>query len=356
MSDIIQYNSLLTYGWIIALLAAAIIAAKLFQTFLVRIFHSKHIFRSELIHSITDEVQSPLLWLLTSIAVSAVIPLAQISVPWLADVSLWLRPISVGLFGWFIIGVAQGTGIWLETHYSTKKTRDNLSTRRFTTQIRILMRVVVSVIVVLTLVGMAMVVPALRQLGMSLFASAGVAGIVLGIAARESFSNLIAGVQLALTQQILLGDEVIVDNKFGTIEEITSSYVVVKTWDLKRLVVPLRYFMENSFENWTYHESDLFASVYLYTDYSVNISALRSEAERIVEDSKWWDGKRFDLVVTDSKENTLQIRITVSGRNSAEVWNLQCETREKLVAYLQETQPDALPKTRVELRQSSYAS
>lgn len=159
---------------------------------------------------------------------------------------------------------------------------------------------------------------------------------------------MIAGAQLALTQQILLGDEVVVSGQFGTIEEITSSYVVVRTWDLRRLVVPLRYFMENSFENWTYHESELFAPIYLYTDYSVDIAALQAEAERIVKASKWWDGKRCDLIVSDSKENTLQIRISVSGRNSSEVGSLQSEVREKLITYLQKSQPDALPKTRME--------
>lgn len=166
MPDIFKDNSLLNYGWVIALLVIAIIAAKFAQILLVKVFRSKRI-QSELIHCIIEDVRSPLLWLLTSLAISASLPLAQIAVPRLSGISLWLRPVSVGLFGWFTAGVARGTGTWLEEYYPGKKARDNLSTRRFTTQIRILMRVVISVIVVLTLVSMAMVVPALRQLGMS---------------------------------------------------------------------------------------------------------------------------------------------------------------------------------------------
>jgi small-conductance mechanosensitive channel len=308
------------------------------------------LFQRELRYCILTYTRQPFIWLLLLLAASITFPFIQIPESWLSHIQLILKPILVAVTGWLVIGIARGTGEWLEKYYPGKQKRDALGTRRFNTQIRILMRVVITVIIVLTIVGMAMVVPALRQLGMSLFASAGVAGIILGIAAKESFSNLIAGAQLALTQQILLGDEVVVNNQFGTIEEITSSFVVVRTWDLRRLVVPLRYFMENSFENWTYHQPDLFAPVYLYADYTANIEGLREEAERIVKQSKLWDGKRFDLLVTDSKENTLQIRVAVSAKNSSDIWNLQCEVREKLLHYLQRKQPLALPKTRVELK------
>jgi small-conductance mechanosensitive channel len=350
MQNILQNSTLLTYGWTVAILVAAMLIAKFIQIILVKLFRSKRIFHSDLTRCIIEKVQRPLLWLLIAFAILVVLPFTHMQEVWLSRIALWLRPASVGFFGWFMTGVARGSGTWLETHFSHKTSRDALGERRFTTQIHILVRVVIIIVVVLTLVGMAMVVPALRQLGMSLFASAGVAGIVLGIAAKESFSNLIAGAQLALTQQILLDDEVVVNDQFGTIEEITSSYVVIKTWDLRRLVVPLRHFMENSFENWTYHEPHIFAPVYLYTDYSADIAALRAEVERSVKGSKWWDGKRCDLLVTEAKEATLQIRVGVSAKNSSDVWDLQCEVREKLVAYLQQKQPGALPKTRVKLQ------
>jgi small-conductance mechanosensitive channel len=354
--DALQGNSLLLAGWNLAIPIAAVIAAKIIQIILVKFFRSKRLFRGDLTHRIIDRVQRPLLWLLIFLSISIALPLTHLPETWLSRIFLILKPTSVATLGWLVIGIAHGTGAWLETHYSGKKSRDALGARRFTTQIHILMRVVISVIIVLTVVGMAIVVPALRQLGMSLFASAGVAGIVLGIAAKESFSNLIAGAQLALTQQILLGDEVVIKDQFGTIEEITSSYVVIRTWDLRRLVIPLRYFMENSFENWTYHEPDLLAPVYLYTDYTIDIGKLRTEAQRIVKQSSLWDGKYFDLLVTDSKENTLQVRVSASAKNSSDAWILQCETREKLIAYLQAAQLEALPKTRVELKQTEVSS
>jgi small-conductance mechanosensitive channel len=308
--------------------------------------------KREFRHCIFVYTRQPLILLLIGLATCIALPFIQMPDTWLANFRLGLRPLMVALLGWIVIGVARGAGEWLEKHYHGKKARDPLGIRRFNTQIRILMRVIITALVILTLVGMAMTIPALRQLGMSLFASAGVAGIVIGIASKETLSNVIAGAQLALTQQILIGDEVVVNDQFGTIEEITSSFVVVRTWDLRRLVVPLRYFMENCFENWTYHETALFGPVYLYTDYTVDMASLRSQAEHIVKTSSLWDGKRFDLLVTESKENTLQIRVSMSARNSAEMWSLQCEVREKLITYLQQSQITSLPKTRVSVQSS----
>jgi small-conductance mechanosensitive channel len=198
----------------------------------------------------------------------------------------------------------------------------------------------------------------------SLFASAGVAGIVVGLAARPLLSNLIAGLQIAVTQPIRIDDVVIVEGENGTIEEITSTYVVVKIWDLRRMIVPLSYFIEKPFENWTREGAALVGSVYLYVDYGVPVERVREKLQEIVSASKLWDGKVAKVQVTDAKESVIELRATVSARTSSAAWDLRCETREKLIGFLQAEHPEALPRRRNEVveararkpeRQSSQA-
>jgi small-conductance mechanosensitive channel len=188
-----------------------------------------------------------------------------------------------------------------------------------------------------------------RQYGVSLFASAGAAGLIVGLAARPILSNLIGGVQLAITQPIRIDDAVIVENEFGWIEEITSTYVVIRLWDWRRLVVPLSYFIEKPFQNWTREGSALIGTVFLYLDYWVPIDALRKKAEEIVNQSKLWDGRVVNLQVSDAKESTIEVRVLVSARSAPAAWDLRCEVREKLIAFLRQDHPDALPRTRTEV-------
>jgi small-conductance mechanosensitive channel len=187
-----------------------------------------------------------------------------------------------------------------------------------------------------------------RQYGVSLFASAGIAGIVAGLAARPVLSNLFAGVQLAMTQPIRIDDAVIVENEWGWIEEITATYVVVRLWDWRRLVVPLTYFIEKPFQNWTREGSALIGSVYLYLDYAAPIAAIRAKLKDIAEHSALWDGKVVNLQVSDAKEHTIEVRALVSARSAPAAWDLRCEVREKLIGFLQAEHPEALPRTRAE--------
>ncbi len=338
-----------TFAWNIIILVIALIGAKLLQWAIVKIFCSKNRCSTNITRSMINEINQPLGWLLVFLSIYIALPFAQLPQIWIVNLHTLLKPVSVAVLGWFVTGVVQGIGLLLINNHSQKNERDNLIARRFTTQIRIFIRAVTSVITGLTIIGMALVIPALREFGMSLFASAGIAGIAIGIAAKESLSNLIAGIQLALTQQILLGDEVVIQGEFGTVDEITSSYVVVKLWDLRRLIIPLRFFMENSFQNWTYHDSDMIGSIYLYTDYCVDVVQLRVEAERLAKLSPLWDGKVFELLVTNSKENVLELRILISAINSGNAWKLRCHLREQLITHLQQTQPHAMPKTRIHI-------
>ncbi len=229
--------------------------------------------------------------------------------------------------------------------------KDNLAARRVQTQVRVLQRIVTVVVVIVTASIMLMTFPEIRSLGTSLLASAGLAGLVVGMAARPTLENLLAGIQVALTEPFRIDDVVIVEGEWGRIEEIRTSYVVVRIWDLRRLVVPISYFIQNPFQNWTRTSADLLGSVYLYVDYKTPVEEVRQELQRILEASRdMWDGKVCVLQVTDSKEQTLELRALMSSGDSGTAWNLRCVVREKLVEFLQKNYPDSLPRVRAEIR------
>jgi small-conductance mechanosensitive channel len=162
-------------------------------------------------------------------------------------------------------------------------------------------------------------------------------------------SNIMAGVQIALTQPIRIDDAVIVEGEWGNVEEITSTYVVIRIWDLRRLIVPLKYFLEKPFQNWTRQSADLIGVVMLYVDYSVPVDAIRARLAEILKGSPLWDGKVGVVQVTDAKERTVEVRVLVSAASSGQAFDLRCDVREKLIAWLQAHHPSALPRERLEL-------
>lgn len=232
---------------------------------------------------------------------------------------------------------------------------DNLQARAIHTQVMVLRKVAVSVIAIFTLASMLMVFESVRQFGASILASAGVAGIIIGFAAQKSIATLLAGFQIAITQPIRVDDVVIVEGEWGRIEDVTLTYVVVQIWDLRRLIVPIGYFIEQPFQNWTRTGSELLGTVFLYVDYNVPIDALRRELTRILETSKNWDGKVNGLQVTDSKERTLEVRALASAADASLAWDLRCEVREKLVDFLQRNHPGSLPRLRASFETTSAA-
>jgi small-conductance mechanosensitive channel len=225
---------------------------------------------------------------------------------------------------------------------------DNLHARRVQTQTRVLSRSAM-VLVVIAGVSMAlMTFPGARQLGASLLASAGVLGIIAGMAARPVFSNLIAGLQLALAQPIRLDDVLIVKGEWGRVEEITGTYVVLRIWDERRLIIPLQWFIENPFENWTRTASEILGTVFVHVDYTTPVEALRAEARRIVEAAPEWDRRVFALQVTDASERSMQLRVLVSARNAGKAFDLRCRIREDLLAFLAREYPQCLPQVRTD--------
>ncbi len=249
---------------------------------------------------------------------------------------------------WLLIESARVMEMFLLGLYRLDVT-DNRQARRVHTQLRFLRRFVSILVLVLGVASALMLFEKVRQLGTSLLASAGVMGIVVGLAAQRSIANLLVGLQIAVTQPITLDDVVIIEGEWGRVEEITSTYVVVRIWDLRRLIVPLSYFTEKPFQNWTRNSSEILGTVFIHVDYAVDVDEVRRELYRLLQEAPWWDGKVWGLAVTDSKERTMELRCLMSAANSSDAWDLRCHIREKLIAYLQKNYPSSLPRIRVEL-------
>jgi small-conductance mechanosensitive channel len=290
------------------------------------------------------------------VAMIVVLPVAPINRD-IADLLARVLGMAViGLTGWAAIAALHiGADIYLRRF--RLDTADNLLARKHNTQVRVLLRTVDALIVLVTIGAALMTFEAVRQYGVSLFASAGVAGIVAGLAARPVLSNLIAGVQLAMTQPIRIDDAVIVEGEWGVIEEITATYVVVRIWDLRRLIVPLSYFIEKPFQNWTRESAALIGVVLLYLDYRAPVGIIRDKLKDICERSKHWNGQTVALQVTDCKESTMELRCLMSANSAGEAFNLRCEAREKLIDFLQREHPEALPRQRqINMREDGGAA
>jgi small-conductance mechanosensitive channel len=224
---------------------------------------------------------------------------------------------------------------------------DNLHSRKLHTQINILEKVIVFVIV-LTAVGLVLLsIDSIKEIGVGLFASAGVVGIIVGLSAQKIVGALLAGIQIAITQPFRLDDAVLVENEWGWIEEINLTFIVVRIWDKRRLVLPTTYFLEKPFQNWTKNSADIVGSVFIYADYKIPFDPLRKELTRLLESTDLWDKNVNVLQVTDARQNTVEIRILVSAKNSPTAWDLRVFIREKMIDFIQKNYPESLPRTRV---------
>jgi small-conductance mechanosensitive channel len=273
--------------------------------------------------------------------------------PFDPDTAAWLARLLliaiIGLIGWTAV-TALNIAADLYLRQFRIDTDDNLLARKHLTQVRVLKRAIDVLVIVVTVAAVLMTFEPVRQYGVSLFASAGVAGIVAGFAARPLLSNLFAGVQLAVTQPIRMDDSVVIENEWGWIEEITSTYVVVRLWDWRRLIVPLAYFIEKPFQNWTRESSAIIGTSFIYVDYRAPVGRIREKFTEIVKQSTLWDGKVVNLSVTDARERTMELRCLMSASSAGNAFELRCLVREKLIDFLQREHPEALPTQRGDLR------
>ncbi len=283
---------------------------------------------------------------LMTLAINIVLPLVVVPPNLHAILSSVVALLLIACVGWFVLIVLHAlTDVSISRH--NIDVEDNLEARKMRTRLRVLRQVFSTLVVLFTLAAMLMVIPNARAIGVSLFASAGVAGIVVGFAARPVLSNLLAGIQIALTQPIRIDDAVVIEGEWGWIEEITATYVVVKIWDWRRLVVPLSQVIEKPFQNWTRETAAIIGSVFWHVDYSTPIEQVRKQLEVLLNESAHWDGQVQVLQVTDCGQQTITLRALMSAKNSPTAWDLRCEIREKMILWLQEHYPNALPKHRV---------
>ena len=305
--------------------------------------------RRAFLGALLTQARGPIRLALIIFALSVALPATRFDAIVTAAARHGLLIAFIAFMGWVAI-IALGIAARLYLNRFQVDAEDNLLARKHLTQVRILERAADTLIIVMTAAWALMTFDSVRQYGVSLFASAGAAGIVAGLAARPMLSNLIAGVQIAMTQPIRLEDSVVVENEWGWIEEITATYVVVRLWDWRRLVVPLSYFIEKPFQNWPRQSAAVIGSVLLYVDYNVPVARIRDQLNEVVGRSKLWDRAVVSLQVTDAKEGAVELRALVSARNASAAWDLRCEVREQLIAFLQQEYPDSLPRRRSEVR------
>ena len=304
-------------------------------------------------HSVLDDSLArhalrPTRLMLPIVAIFLILPAAPLPPDALAVIRHSLALVLIGAVAWLLIRLTDVLNDVIAAKYRVDE-RDNLAARKIHTQAQLFRRIAVVVVSIVALSVMLMTFPSIRHLGVSVFASAGIAGLVVGMAARPTLANLLAGVQIALTEPIRLDDVVIVEGEWGWIEEIATTYVVVRTWDLRRIVLPLSYFIEHPFQNWTRRTADILGTVFIYTDYTVPVEELRTELHRVLEASGQWDGKVWGMQVTNASAQALELRALMSAPDSGTAWDLRCYVREHLIGYLQSHYPHSLPRTRAEL-------
>lgn len=229
---------------------------------------------------------------------------------------------------------------------------NNLRARKIRTQLMYVKKVAIVILVLFCLSMILLSFPGVRKFGTTILAGAGVAGIIIGFALQKSLVNLFAGIQIAFTQPIKIDDAVVVEKEWGWIEEINLTYVVVRIWDLRRLVLPITYFTENAFQNWTRNNAQILGSVFLYVDYSMPLEPLRQHFEKVLSETRLWDQQTQVLQVTDTSEKTMTIRLLMTAQNSPTAWDLRCYVREKMIEFIQQHYPQSLPHVRATLTDS----
>lgn len=339
-------------AWVISLivlglsLLPALVAHRIIFRVISRLVEHRDLFW----RSLVERTEGPTRLAFVVVALSIGASLA----PFTLEQAGWMRHILAVCFIWLCGWVAlTALHIWTTVYLRKFKldSEDNLLARKHTTQSRILQRVAGIMIVVIAASATLMTFPGVRQYGVSLLASAGAAGIVLGLALQPVLKNLIAGVQLAVTQPIRLEDAVIVEGEWGNVEEITSTYVVVRLWDWRRMVLPLSYFLERPFQNWTRESSSLIGTVMIYVDYSAPVAEMRARLEEIVRASKLWDRQVVNMQVTDFRPEVMEVRMLASASTAGRTFDLRCEIREKMITWLQAEHPEALPRQRAQIAQ-----
>ncbi|MDB5235512.1 MAG: mechanosensitive ion channel protein MscS [Hymenobacter sp.] len=300
---------------------------------------------SALVQSVSQHLGWPSAWFFPTLAITLLLPLVQLPPKGLIVLHRLVEIALTTTVAWGLIKCLDVVQDQVQLRYQIGNPND-LRVRKLFTQLQFIQKLAVSLIVLVALGLVLMSFETVRRLGTGLLTSAGIASVIIGFAAQRSISNLLAGFQIAFTQPIRIDDVLVVEGEWGRVQEITFTYVVLALWDERNLVLPLNYFIEKPFQNWTRNGPQILGTVHLQTDYTVPVDQVRAELKRIVAASPHWDQRVCDLHVTDSKDRTLELRALVSAADSGAIWELRCAVREQLVSFLQREYPESLPRTR----------
>lgn len=340
----------------ILIVTGAIVCGLLLRLLLTKALHYyRKVADSFLVSSLIQHLKHPLNYFIPVLIVVLVLPELELTTSTHRTFSRVLSVLATASFAWVLTRLVRVGEEYVYYRYDLKKD-DNIKERKVRTQLQFIRRLVVIAIIVLAVAAILLSFDSVRRIGAGLLTGVGVGGIIVGFAAQKSLGNLLAGFQIAFTQPIRMDDVLVVEGEWGRVEEITLTYVVLKIWDQRRLILPINYFIEKPFQNWTRCSAELLGTVFIYTDYSVPVEELRQELTRLLKSNNLWDKRVNALQVTDSKEHTLEIRALMSARNSSDAFDLRCFVREHLVGFIQQHYPEALPKTRAELTYADAGS
>src|SRR5262245_22912735 len=345
------------FGWVpqwaigLGLVVGAIFIALFVYGIAARIIRRVVSARWPAVTLLLQRIAGPARLALCLVAVALVLPLAPLNDVLREQLRHFFVVAVIALIGWITVrAVDMGAARYLQRF--RLDTDENFLARKHVTQVRVFKRVIDTLIILIAISTALMTFESVKQYGVSLFASAGAAGLIVGLAARPLLSNLIAGVQIAITQPIRIEDAVIIENEWGWVEDIASTYVVIRLWDWRRMVVPLSYFIEKPFQNWTRDTASLIGVIALHVDFRADVARIRRWLEQAVKESRLWDGAVVNLQVIDADTRTIELRALVSARNAPQSWDLRCEMREKLIAFIRDEMPEALPRERAILLSS----
>lgn len=338
--------------WNLLLLVAAIILGIGIQkilSFIIRsLFRSNDSFSTRQL--ITRRLALPMNYFLPLSMMETVLPFMRLSLFYTHYVDKTIQILLILSFAFILIRLVKLFEDYISLHYDINKT-DNLKERKIRTQIHFIRKLLILTIVLLTVAAVLLSFESLRKLGAGLLTGVGVGGIIIGFAAQKSLGNLLAGFQIAFTQSIRIDDVLVVEGEWGRVEDITLTYVVLKIWDERRLILPITYFIEKPFQNWTRTSSEIIGIVFIHMDYSLPLEPLRKEFFTMLDENPLWDKRIRAMQVTDAREHSIEIRALMSARNSSDAFDLRCMARERLIGFIQKNYPESLPQIR--LRENS---
>lgn len=339
--------------WWLPALSALLAVVLTYVIYRIALAATRRITRSTaVIRLFLDAATRPLGVFLCLVTLNAVFEALPDDLPLLSDLQSYATLLLILAMTWLAVSFTSAIGDVIVTLNPVLEGQWQRA-RKVETQTRFLVRGLNILIVIIGLGAALMTFHPVQRLGASLLASAGLGGIILGFAARPVLGNLLAGMQIALTQPFRIDDVLHVQGEWCWVEEVTSTYVVLRVWDLRRLVVPLQWFIEHPFQNWSRNTADMMGTVFLWVDYAMPIEPLRGEFSRLLRQSFQWDGKTETVQVTDASERALQVRFLMSGRDSSQVWDLRCAVREGLVLFVQNNYPECLPRLRAQLKEDN---